>query len=89
MPKNGYIYILTNKTHSVLYTGVTSDLVRRIHQHRAGTVPGFTAKYKTSKLVYYETSESIRSAIAREKQLKAGSCRKKLDLVDTMNPDRR
>ncbi len=87
MPKNGFVYILTNKTHSVLYTGVTSDLVRRMREHKSGAVPGFTAKYKTTELVYYESAGSIRSAIEREKQIKAGSRRKKLDLIDAMNPE--
>ena len=72
MRKNGFVYILTNKTHSVLYTGVTNDLARRIHEHKSGTVPGFTTKYKTNQLVYYEVAESVRSAIEREKQIKAG-----------------
>ncbi len=87
MSKNGYVYILTNKSNSVLYTGVTSDLIRRIDEHKSGTKPGFTAKYNATKLVYYEIAGSIRSAIEREKQIKAGSRRKKIDLIDSVNPE--
>ncbi len=78
---------MTNKTHTVLYTGVTSDLVRRVHEHKHGLAPGFTKKYRVTKLVYYEVADDIRSAIAREKQIKAGSRQKKIDLVNKMNPD--
>lgn len=82
------VYILTNSTHRVLYTGVTADLSRRIHEHRLGRYPGsFAARYKAFKLVYFEQTSDIRSAIAREKQLKAGSRSRKLRLIDAMNPE--
>jgi len=78
---------MTNKNNSVLYTGVTSNLVRRVHKHKHGSMPGFTKKYKVTKLVYFEVSDSIYSAIEREKQIKSGSRQKKIDLVNTINPD--
>ena len=87
MGKQGFVYILTNKTHTVLYTGVTSDTARRIYEHKNSLIPGFAAKYRASKLVYYEVSEDIRSAITREKQIKAGSRQKKIALVNSMNPE--
>ncbi len=88
MHKGGYIYILTNKTNSVLYVGVTSNLEQRILQHRTGKFPNaFTSRYNITKLVYYEEFLSIEDAIKREKQLKGGSRQKKTDLIDSMNPD--
>ena len=78
---------MTNKMHTALYTGVTADLVKRVDEHRRGVGSGFTKKYKGTKLVYYEVADDIRSAIAREKQIKAGSRQKKIDLVDAMNAD--
>lgn len=63
------VYILTNLHHRVLYTGVTNDLVRRIEEHRSGTIKGFTHKYKCFKLVYYEWTDDIQTAIEREKQI--------------------
>ena len=85
--KQGFVYIMANKTLTVLYTGVTSDLVRRVHEHKHGSTPGFTKKYKVTKLVYFEVSDNIYSAIEREKQIKSGSRQKKIDLVNTMNTD--
>lgn len=82
-----HIYILTNDYNTVLYTGVTSDLYHRIIEHRDKVHPGFTSKYNVHKLVYYEEFESISDAIAREKQIKAGSRQKKLDLINKMNPN--
>ncbi|GAB6182738.1 GIY-YIG nuclease family protein [Thermodesulfovibrio hydrogeniphilus] len=87
MTKKGYVYILTNKTNRVLYTGVTSDLVKRVYEHKNKLVDGFTKKYNVTKLVYYEIHESIESAIEREKQIKGGSRRKKVELVESMNPE--
>lgn len=83
--KQYYVYILTNYTNSVLYTGVTSDLKRRVWEHRAKLIDGFTKRYNIYKLVYYEATSSIESAITREKQIKAGSRKKKMELVDAMN----
>jgi len=87
MNKGGYTYILTNKNNTVLYIGVTSDLQKRIGQHRNGVFKNaFTSKYNIHKLVYFEEYDSIESAIAREKQLKAGSRQKKIDLINNKNP---
>jgi putative endonuclease len=86
MPKQGYVYILTNKNNTVLYTGVTSNLVRRLHQHKTKAVSGFSAKYNCTKLVWFEQADEITSAIAREKQIKAGSRKKKEDLINALNP---
>lgn len=82
-----YVYIMTNKANRVLYTGVTSDLVGRVWQHKAGEVDGFAKTYKVTKLVYYEAFDDVRLAIAREKQIKAGSRQKKVELVEGMNPE--
>ena len=78
---------MTNTYNNVLYTGVTSDLRRRVFEHREGLGGGFTSKYKVRKLVYYEVTPSVQAAIAREKQIKGGSRRKKIDLVNSMNPE--
>ncbi|CAG0936482.1 hypothetical protein TFLX_05357 [Thermoflexales bacterium] len=85
--RQSFIYILTNKYNNVLYTGVTSDLRKRIWEHREKLVGGFTKRYNVTKLVYYEVFADIRDAIAREKQIKAGSRQKKLDLIVGMNPE--
>jgi putative endonuclease len=87
MAKQGFVYILTNKTHTVLYTGVTSGLAKRMYEHKNSLIPGFASKYRADKLVYYEVSEDIRSAVAREKQIKAGSRQKKIALIDAMNSE--
>jgi putative endonuclease len=86
MSQQYYIYIITNYYNTVLYTGVTNDLIRRIYEHKEKIIAGFTKKYNVNKLVYYEIFTDINSAIAREKQIKAGSRQKKIDLVDSMNP---
>jgi putative endonuclease len=87
MKQQYYVYIMTNKHHTVLYTGVTNDLVRRVHEHKTGLGSTFTNKYNVTKLVYCEVCEDPRSAISREKQIKAGPRRKKLDLIKSMNTD--
>ena len=84
--KTYYVYIMTNKIHSVLYTGVTSDLARRVWEHKQGLVEGFTKKYKVNKLLYVEPFDYVLDAIAREKQIKAGSRKKKGGLIDEANP---
>ena len=86
MERQYYIYILTNSHHTVLYTGVTNDLASRVYQHRNKAIPGFTSRYNLDKLVFYEMTEDVTTAITREKQIKAGSRRKKLDLITAMNP---
>ncbi len=84
--KQYYIYFLTNKNNNVLYIGVTGDLVKRIWEHRNKLIDGFTKKYNCTKLVYYEHTESINSAIEREKQLKGWLRKKKNGLVEKINP---
>jgi putative endonuclease len=84
--KHSYVYILSNINNRVLYVGVTSDVVKRIYEHKNHLVAGFTAKYNVNKLVYYEVFEDINEAIKREKQLKAGSREKKLKLIESKNP---
>jgi putative endonuclease len=88
MVRGGYVYILTNKTNSVLYTGVTSNLKNRIYVHREKlNKTSFTYKYNVTKLVFFETFLDIEVAIAREKQIKAGSRAKKIELIERMNPE--
>ena len=88
MEKGGYIYIMTNQGNAVLYTGVTSKLKERIWEHKTQLHQlSFTAKYNINKLVYYEKHRDIREAISREKQIKAGSRKKKLALIESMNPE--
>jgi len=84
---NYYVYILTNKTNTTLYTGVTNNLAIRTHQHKKKVVKGFTSQYNINKLVYYECYNNINDAIAREKQIKAGSRKKKIELIEGMNPE--
>lgn len=86
MNKQPAVYILTNRENGTLYTGVTSDLIKRIWQHKAKLVDGFSRRYNLDRLVYMEVTESIISAIAREKQIKAGSRAKKIALIESMNP---
>ena len=80
-----YVYILTNRTNSTLYVGMTNDLERRISEHRSGK-SGFTSRYRLYKLVYYEVFPTAMDAIRREKQIKGGSRRKKTEMIDSMNP---
>jgi putative endonuclease len=82
-----FVYILTNKYHTVLYVGFTNDLLRRVYEHKEKRVAGFTAKYNVNQLVYYEQGASNEQAIAREKQIKAGSRQKKVTLIQGMNPE--
>ena len=85
MSKRYYVYIMTNKYNTVLYTGVTNDLKRRMYEHKEKLVAGFTNKYNITKLVYYEVYDDPENAIAREKQIKAGSRQKKMQLIASMN----
>jgi putative endonuclease len=80
------VYIMTNKAHTVLYTGVTNDLKRRVYEHKEKLVEGFTKKYNINKLVYFEIFQDAYGAIAREKQIKGGSRRKKWGLIKSLNP---
>ena len=79
------VYILTNKKHSVLYTGVANNLTKRIYGHKNKVIKGFSEKYNVNKLVYYEVFDSIETAIMREKQIKAGRRKKKLELINEFN----
>lgn len=85
MTKQSFIYILTNFEETTLYTGITGDLVRRIYEHKNKLVEGFSSKYNLTKLVYYEIFEDITQAIQREKQLKGGSRKKKIELINNFN----
>jgi len=85
--KEYFVYIMNNKYNTVLYTGVTNELVRRVWQHKEGFGSIFTNRYRINKLVYFESYESINMAIAREKQIKGGSRQMKLDLIDKFNPE--
>ena len=85
--KQYYVYILFNKQNGTLYVGVTNDLVKRVWQHKNKVVDGFTKQYGTDKLGYYEACNDINSAIAREKQLKGGNRKAKLELIELNNPD--
>ncbi|MBI4834754.1 MAG: GIY-YIG nuclease family protein [Planctomycetes bacterium] len=78
---------MTNKRNTVLYTGVTNNLKRRVYEHREKMIDGFTKKYNVIKLVYYEQFDNIENAILREKQIKAGSRNKKIELIERMNPE--
>jgi putative endonuclease len=78
---------MTNKGNTVLYTGVTNNIKRRVYEHKSKLVDGFTKKYNITKLVYYEISTDINSAIAREKQIKGGSRKKKIDLINGTNDE--
>ena len=80
------VYILTNDSGSILYTGVTSDICRRIEQHRNGVGSIFTCKYQLRKVVFIERHPTIISAIAREKQIKSWSRQRKVDLINSVNP---
>ncbi|RJP26156.1 MAG: GIY-YIG nuclease family protein [Actinobacteria bacterium] len=87
MEKRYYVYIMTNRRNDVLYTGVTNDLRRRVYEHKAGEMGGFTSRYKIKKLVYFEVFDSIDEAIAREKRIKGGSRMRKIKLVDRINEE--
>ena len=87
MPRAPCVYIMASDRNGTLYTGVTSNLPQRIYQHREGLGEGFTRRYQCKLLVFYETYDRMDEAIAREKQIKAGSRAKKLALIEAMNPD--
>ncbi len=85
--KTYYTYIMTNKRNGTLYTGITNDLERRVYEHKHKLVKGFTSKYNLMRLVYYEDTDDVSAAIAREKQIKGWLRRKKLALIESMNPE--
>ncbi len=82
-----YVYMMTNKTNKVLYTGVTNNLERRLWEHKNKQVEGFTSRYNAIKLVYFEQTSDIKSAIEREKQIKSLLRAKKNKIVESINPD--
>ena len=84
--KHYYVYILTNKTNGILYTGVTNNLIKRTYAHKNEVVDGFTKKYKLHKLVYFEQHRDIREALLREKQIKRWKRAWKIELIEKLNP---
>ena len=84
--KYSYVYILSDVDNQILYTGVTSDLLKRVWEHKNHVVEGFTKRYNVTKLVYYEEGEDIYSAISREKQIKGKLRKKKIALIEKVNP---
>ncbi|SDP07315.1 GIY-YIG nuclease family protein [Afipia sp. GAS231] len=85
--KQPCVYMMTNKRNGTIYVGVTSDLPKRAFEHREGVVKGFSKKYGCKMLVWYELHETMVDAITREKQIKAGSRARKLELIEAMNPE--
>ena len=81
-----FVYILTNARHTVLYTGITSDLQRRVWEHKNKMGSVFTKRYNVDQLIYYEVGDDVNLAITREKQIKAGSRQDKIDLINSLNP---
>ncbi len=88
LTKTYYVYMMSNYSNSVIYTGVTNDLARRVYEHKNKLIKGFTSKYNVDKLVYFEECQDIKNAIAREKQIKAGSRAKKMNLINSINSER-
>jgi len=82
-----YVYIISNNFQSVFYTGVTNNLKRRIYEHKHKLIEGFSSRYKIGKLLYYEETPDIKSAIAREKQIKDMNRKRKIDLIKSINTD--
>jgi len=85
--KTYYVYILASKRNGTLYIGVTSDIVRRVYEHKNNLVPGFTSKYGVHRLVYYEQFNDVEAAILREKRMKKWNRKWKIELIESMNPD--
>ncbi|NVJ67147.1 MAG: GIY-YIG nuclease family protein [Gammaproteobacteria bacterium] len=87
MSKQGYVYILASKYHGVLYVGATTDLMKRIYQHKQGQVEGFTKQYAVKKLVYFEVHEGFQGAFLRERQIKTWLRQWKINLIEKVNPN--
>ncbi|WP_072318193.1 GIY-YIG nuclease family protein [Sinomicrobium oceani] len=87
MTQKSYVYFMTNQRNTVLYVGVTSDLIKRVYQHKTKAYKGFTAKYNCDKLVYFEEFSDINEAIAREKQIKKGNRKRKEILIQKTNTE--
>ena len=86
-PRQYYVYIMTNRRHAPLYVGVTNDLVRRVYEHRNKLAKSYASRYNIAMLMYYEITESVESAIAREKQLKGWLKGRKIALIESVNPN--
>ena len=86
MERQSFIYIMTNASNEVFYIGVTGNIIRRVYEHKNKLIDGFTKRYNLTKLVYYEMFDDITNAITREKQLKGGSRKKKIELIKAFNP---
>jgi len=84
-----FVYIMTNLHNTVLYTGITNNILRRVHQHKQGEGGQFSRRFKMRKLVYFEIHGDVKTAIAREKQIKGGSRMDKMKMISTINPDLR
>ena len=87
MEKQFYIYILANKQYGALYTGITSDLLKKVYEHKHGMMEGFTKEHGVKKLVYYEVVKDVISAIEREKRMKKWNRQWKIELIQSLNPD--
>lgn len=85
--KTYYVYIMTNFTNTVLYTGITNDLKRRVYEHKNHIIEGFTSKYSCTKLVWYETTGNVESAIIKEKQIKKWKRNFKENIINQLNPE--
>lgn len=87
MAKSYYVYMMTNIYNTVIYTGVTNDLERRVYEHKTKAFKGFTTKYNCNKLIYYAETDDISAAITEEKRIKAGSRKKKIEMIVSINPE--
>ncbi|MDY4841259.1 MAG: GIY-YIG nuclease family protein [Alphaproteobacteria bacterium] len=85
--KRAYIYILASQRNGTLYVGITNNIIRRIFEHKNGSIDGFTKKYKVTRLVYYEVYDDLQAAIAREKELKGWLRKRKIELIEQQNPN--
>ncbi|TAK97029.1 GIY-YIG nuclease family protein [Patescibacteria group bacterium] len=87
MSKQYWVYILTNRTNSVLYTGITGNLSRRMEEHKSGKIRGFTSRYNVFRLVFAQAFDNVNYAILAEKKIKGGSRQKKIELIKSINPE--